>query len=257
MLDINKLWKIVSQFIGPAALIIAIIFGITQYNRANRAERSIQTVTERVINSSVNIDTLLDDNGILHSKFESKVIPKSSLEYIIIDSVGSEIDSIIKPYKDKINELTIINSQLKSKNKGIREGNKVNYKDSTIKWVFDLNTDTLDLTVDLKTTYLKYDNGKQILGFNVGSKTLYTDIWWNDRRIKINSINSIRIANDLPSKTLNLSLGSEYRFKTNDLLLGPELGININNWNFNGKYYYNANNKDYEPVIGVKYHIFR
>src|SRR5690606_17052487 len=149
MLGLDKIWKITSEFLGPAALVFAVIFGVTQCNRANRAERSVSVLTP-VISSEVNTDTTRDIEGNLHAVFTPNEIPRGHLEGAIVDSVGSKVDSLIRPYKDKIEELTIINSQLRAKNKGVRKDDKVIHQDKTIQWVFDLKTDSLDLTVNLK-----------------------------------------------------------------------------------------------------------
>lgn len=256
MLGLDKIWKITSEFLGPAALVLTIIFGVVQCNRANRAERSIGVLTP-VISSEVPLDTFRDVDGNHHAKFTPNILNREDLNTVAIDSVGSETDSLMQLYKDKIDELTIINSQLRTKNKGVRKDDKVTHVDKTIKWVFDLKTDSLDLIVDLKPSYLKYSDGTQILGFNIGAKTLYTDFWWNDPRILINSVNSIKIKNELPKNTLSLAVGSEYRFSNKDVLIGPELQLNMSNWSFNGKYLYNFNSQDYEPIVGFKYHIFK
>lgn len=256
MLGLNKIWKITSEFLGPTALVLAVIFGVVQCNRANRAERSIGVLTP-VISSEVPLDTFRDVDGNHHAKFTPNRLNRKDLNSVAIDSVGSETDSLMQLYKDKINELTIINSQLRTKNKGTRKGDQVSHEDKTIKWVFDLKTDSLDLIVDLKPFYLKYTDGTKILGFNVGTQTMYTDFWWNDPRILINSVNSIKIENQVPKNTLSLAVGSEYRFANKDLLAGPELELNMDRWSLNGKYLYNFNSQGYEPVVGLKFHVFK
>lgn len=252
---LSNIWKIISQFLGPLAFILAMVFGIKQCHRADVAESRKEIVTEYI--TEVNIDTIRDSEGLQHAIFKNNEIDRETIKQAIADSVGSKIDSIIYPYKDKIKELTVVNSKLEARMKGIRRDTVVIYKDEVIDWRFDTKTDSLSLLVNLKPSYLKYSDGKQLLGFNIGTQNLYTDFWWNDPRIKINSINNVTIKNEIPKNNILLSGKSEYRFNSQQLWLGSEAEIKINKIGLYGNYMYNPIEDSHEKSAGFKYYIFK
>lgn len=258
MKHLDKFWRVTSQFLGPCSLIIALIFGFQQYQRAEKAERRVNTVT-KFVTSKTDYEEIIDDSSST-IVFKSKQLDREEFVNSRVDSLESIIDSIIAPYRDRIHQLTVVNTTLSTRLKGTKSKdspNEVVYKDSTIQWKFDYATDSLDIDINLIPSYLTYSDNKSLLGFNIGNPTIYNKIWFNDSRIKFNDLNHIYIKPDIPRRFIKAYVGSEYRFGSNDLLVGPELILNVDNWAFNGKYLYNITSEKKEPVVGVKFNLLK
>jgi len=123
--------------------------------------------------------------------------------------------------------------------------------------VYNPKNTILDLDVDVSSKSVSYYDGKKILGFNVGTSTLYNTIWWNDPRIKINSVDHIIVENKLPQNKLLLSAKSEYRFNADQLWIGSEAELKMNRFGIYGNYMYNPAGNSHEKSAGLKYYIFK
>lgn len=257
MLDLNNIWRWISQFLGPTCLVVAIIWGISQHNRANKAEKSINTVKEYITSETEFKEVIEDSSKTI--EFTSKELHREEILSKRVDSIDSVIDSIIEPYRERIKQLTVTNAALTSKSKGIIKQDKVEYEDPIIQWKFDKSNDSLDLNINLRHYYLSYYKSKSLLGFNYGKGELHNKIWFEDskKRITFNKVNHIYIKTELPRRDMNVYSVAEYRFNNNNIMLGPEIEFKINNMVFNGRYLYDISNSMKEPSVGFKYNFLQ
>lgn len=257
MLNLNKIWKLISEFIGPLCLVVAVIIGVQQCNRAKKAEDRI-TYIESQITSDTELSKYTGESGSEHAVFKPNITTPAGLKNSDDSSLQSLVDTVSKELNiaaNQITEITKVNSTGSFKSRGIKKDTVIIYRDTTVNWVFDPRTNDLDFNADLDLFSAGYTDGIKLLGFNIGTENVYTDMWWRDKRIKINSVDHIKIVSPLPKNTFDLSVNSEYRFNNNSIMVGPEAQFNISKWSFGGKYLYNLNTGEKEPSAGIKFYI--
>lgn len=265
---LNTIWELVSKFFGPLALVFALIWGMQQCNRANRAEDIRKSNQEQVKLAADIIEQVIDDStGREYTTFKPNIIPPEALTnpidskiYKVVDSASKELARVLKEReidKRTIREYKAVNARLQAKLQGVLKDTVVVYKDNTINWVYNPKSMELDLGVDLGYKSLSRLDGKKFLGINIGATTLYNTIWWNDSRVTINSIDHIMIENKLPTNKFLLSGKSEYRFNANQLWLGAEAEVKLDKFGIYGNYLYNPSNTINEQSVGLKYYILK
>ena len=115
----------------------------------------------------------------------------------------------------------------------------------------------LSLDGNLTLNSISYNDGKRFLGLNISAKNIYTDVWWDDKRIKVNHVDNVRIISPIPRNSLRLYAKSEFRFTQNVFLAGPSTTIKLDKLDFDASYLYNFQDGKFEPVVGVKFNPFR
>lgn len=255
------MWNLISKFFGPLITIILAIALIQECSIKNRYKKIATSNPKQIEVASKIIEEYIDSAGNEHSIYKPTIVdyeqannPKQEDLYKLIDSISKEL-KIAK--KKNIKDISIVNNTYSSVTKGHHQDSVIKYADDITNWSLSLNDTTLRYNTNMKLSRVDYDDGKSILGFNVNAKNMYSDIWWDNKDIKIDNINRIIIKKLIPNNNIRVSSKSEYRINKNTMLSGASAEIQLNRLSFEYSFLRDFTNNSNENVLGFKYHIIK
>lgn len=253
--------KILYTIILHLLFIGAIIFGVSQCNRANQSEKTLSS-KESIINKANEIVEVMvdaDSNKITKSKPSEVLLPEGAIE------AKHLLDSVSEPLKltknEKITSYTRIpiESSIKLKAKEVTSEyaytenenwySSYNFKDS----VFDLKYKT-------EYTNITTKKNNKFLGIQYKPVTSIQYDWIKDKNSEVLKPTTVIIKEDKKSKLdVNFNNVNKYRSMDNAVLSGAELEFERNRLIIGGQYLYNFNTpeqKKTEWEVSLKYKIF-
>lgn len=253
--------KILYTIILHLLFIGAIIFGVSQCNRANKSEKELSS-KEYIINKVNEIVEVIvdgDSNKITKSKPSELILPEGAIE------TKHLLDSVSEPLKLAKNEKITryhsvpIESSISLKAKEVNEEyaytendnwySRYSFKDS----VFDLRYKTMYTSINTQK-----DN--KFLGIRYKPVTSIQYDWIKDKNAEVlkPSTTTIKV-NNKPKLGVNLNNVNKFRNVDNSVLSGAELEFERNRLIIGGQYLYNfntLNEKKTEWELSLKYKIF-
>lgn len=252
--------KILYTLILHLFLIGAVIFGVSQCNRANKSEETLSN-QESIINKANEIVEIIVDRD---SNSITKSLPNEVLTEGAIEA-RKLLDSVSEPLKIAKNERITsytkipIESSVSLKAREVTPEyaytendnwySRYNFKDS----VFDLR---------YKTEYVNISTEKdnKFLGISYKPVTTIQYDWIKDKNSEVLKPSSV-IIKSKPKTKLDVNLNNVNKFRNidNAVLSGAELEVEKGRLIFGGQYLYNFNTtredkKEWE--VSVKYKIF-
>lgn len=253
--------KILYTLILHLLLIGAVVFGVSQCNRANKSEKILSS-KESIINKANEIVEIIvdgDSNKITKSKPQEGLLSDAAIE------VKNLLDSVSEPLKmakkERITSYTKIpiESSISLKAKEVTPEyaytendnwySRYNFKDS----IFDLRYKTV-------YTNITTEKRNKFLGIEYKPVTTIQYDWIKDKEAEVLKPTSIIIKPEDKSKLdINLNNVNKFRNIDNAVLTGAELEIEKGRLIFGGQYLYNFNTprrdkKEWE--VSIKYKIF-
>jgi hypothetical protein len=116
---------------------------------------------------------------------------------------------------------------------------------------------TFDFLYDADLSVTQFSTRGKILGFPIGSRKLYTDIYSNDPRTTIRGLKTFRVETMQPKSGIRFQLVTNYSFGRANLQFGLGSQVDLGRLSIVGTYYYSPAEKLFNPNIGARYDLIR
>lgn len=239
---------------------ILLLLYLKQCNQTKVYKELAKTNSSTIETAAKVVKTYMDNDSNEHTVVLPNIIDQDELNRPTDSSTLSLIDSLsqeLKIAKNTITDISRIKSTIQSNTKGTKVDTVYKYNSPNVNWTFNPSNIELDYKANITLNRVDYNDSKKVLGVPFNAKTLYSDIWWDNKDITINSVDRVIVSQKIPQNNFKASAKSEYRFSPQALLTGPSLELNINRFSLEGSYLYNYNEKVWEPTIGLKYHLIK
>lgn len=246
-------------------LTLSVLSGIKQCREKNEYKEKYSHSTKEINTTTQVLERVTDSAGRNHLKVKDNIIHSNGSKERLAVSPGI-IDTVsiaLKIAKEKINELTRVNAVLVASNlKGnavqtsTREGTITTvykYKDRYADLSFNSRDTTFDFKYNLDLKTAGYRDKSWLLGTPVDVLELYSE----DPRVTINSVERYKIETPDPNFGLKLKSKVQYNFRNKDISVGPAIKLNMGRFIAEGSYLINTSNGNKNPIAEVSYEIFR
>ncbi|MCP1997297.1 DUF6808 domain-containing protein [Flavobacterium sp. HSC-61S13] len=205
--------------------IISIVMAVTLYKENKKADMRYAELVQ--LSGKTQIITQYIRDSIPHTVFKDKLIKDTALErrLALSNSYADSLEKALKLSINKITQASKVNAQLEAKIKMTPTADAVTYQDKWLQIQYYPLTQDLELKYDISLNVVRYADKKWFLG----KKQHYIDVFADDSRVKIKSLNTFTIE-ERPAKRFGFGISAGYGFTLNDKAIQahPYIGVGFN-----------------------------
>jgi hypothetical protein len=256
-------WKLTLGIILALYLVIITIVCINQHKDLQLAQDKVKNYTQSEKTATTIIKRYVDSTGASHIQInadENKIKQEDIIKGVsknptIVDTTAQ----VLKIAKDKIIELTKINSQLVALNlKAHRDTTKGStkyvYRDKYADLSFNPIDTTFGFKYNLDLVITKFTKRSGFLGLN---RINVLDFSSQDPRVSIQGVQHYSVEQNDPNFGAKLQIKGQFNIKTKDITPAIVGEINYKRFSLEGNYFYNLNTNQRTPTVSLKYDLLK